>query len=440
MKLASSLGVFTIFLFLCYCIFFLFVPADAVEADRGIGLAASHIVIDPNNPKTIYVSSTFYGVYKSIDGGITWQLKNKGVGAPDFYALAIHPKNPRILFVGAAGGGIYKSEDGGEIWADANNGLTDTSVYDIVFDPEDPAVMYALTLREVFRSTDTGRHWKPVFNDDRWILDPNYHRRLFIITGKKTIFLVGTIKRGYRRAENENRWMPLVGGLEGVRVTTFAYHPVTKAVYAGAVFADGLYKSLDDGLTWTLIGGGLSGVWVNRIVTDPIHPQVIYLATRNKGMLKSEDGGASWKEINNGIPQTEIEIKALAADPKNPQVLYLGTYNSGIYASTDGGDHWVHRDVPTYPTWSELNASLVRKIQAKGQVPLPPSVFFKCQQCHAWTDPILNGPLKQTFWRTFPSHRDWKETIARMKVPAQLTPAEEAEILKYLNTYYGPEG
>lgn len=413
-----------------------FLSEGSAGPERGTGLAASHIVIDPNNPTVIYVSSTFYGVYKSIDGGITWQLKNKGVGAPDFYALAIHPKDPQILYVGAAGGGIYRSEDAGETWTEANNGLTDTSVYDIVFDPRDPRIIYALTLREVFKSTDGGKNWKQAFKEQRSIMDPTYHRRLLISQADKTIFLVGTSERGYYRKEGDGRWTPLGSKLKDVKVAAFAYNPVTKDIYAGAVFADGLYKSSDSGVTWSLNGQGLSQVWVNRIVFDPINPQNIYLATRNKGMLKSEDGGIHWKGINDGL--TEIDIKALAIHPTNSQVLYVGTYGRGIFTSTDGGAHWIHWPVPLYPTWNELNASLTRKVQAKGQATPPPPVFFKCQSCHAWTDPVLNGPTKQTFWRTFPSHRDWRETIERMKRPAQLTPAEEAELLKYLNTYYGP--
>jgi hypothetical protein len=59
--------------------------------------------------------------------------------------------------------------------------------------------------------------------------------------------------------------------------------------------------------------------------------------------------------------------------------------------------------------------------------------------CHGWTDPLLNGPTKQTFWRVFPSHRDWHDTMGRMRGPARLTPADETTILAYLNTYYGPD-
>lgn len=417
------------------------VPAAVArpEKGRGSGLAASHIVIDPKNPKILYLSSTFYGVYKSTDGGLTWRLTIKGVGASDFYALAIHPNNPKILFIGAAGGGIYRSEDGGETWTEANTGLTDTSVYDIVFSHQEPETLYALTLREVFTSTDGGLTWRPAFQKERGIPDETYHRRLLILPAPGpggSAFLIATGERGYRREEGEGRWIPLGGVLKDVKVTAFAYDQRTKTIYAGGVFAEGLYTSSDGGVTWSLVGGGLKQVRVNRIVLNPRNPHIIYLATKNKGILKSEDGKASWKAINQGL--TEIEIKALAIDPTNPQVLYLGTYGRGIFTSTDGGAQWVHRPVSPYPTWEELNALLTRKVQARLKPPLPPPVFIKCQGCHSWTDPILNGPTKQTFWRTFPSHRDWRETLERMRGLAQLTPDEEAAILEYLNTYYGP--
>ncbi len=409
-------------------------PVSGAGAERGTGLGASHIVLDPRNPDVVYVSSTLYGVYKSTDGGRTWRLTIQGVGAPDFYALAIHPRDSRVLFVGAAGGGIYRSDDGGEAWREASVGLSDTSVYDILFDPRDPAVIYALTLREVFRSTNGGLSWGPVFRDQRTITDSSYHRRLFLIPGEQDAFLIGTGERGYRRGEGEGQWAPLGSRLEGLKVTAFAYRPATRTLYAGAVFADGLYQSVDGGVTWTLVGGGLKNVWVHRIVLDPVNPQVIYLATKNKGMLKSEDGGASWHAINDGL--SEIDIKALAIHPVNPQILYAGTYGRGIFTSSDGGGHWINRPVPPFPTWGELNASLTRKVQAMRQPPPPPEAFRKCQTCHAWTDPILNGPTKQTFWRVFPSPRDWSETMDRMKTAAQLTAPEYETISQYLNTYY----
>lgn len=401
----------------------------------GTGLGASHAVIDPVDPETVYVASTLYGVFKSADGGAHWRLLNRGVGASDFYALAVHPQDPRIVLIGAAGGGIYRSTDGGEEFVDASQGLFDTSVYDLVFDTRDARIVYALTLREVFRSTDTGLTWAPLFQANASIVDSSFHRRLAVLPTTPTVLFIATGNAAFRRAEGEASWTTLGSALAGAKVTTFAYDQGTKTLYAGGAFAEGLYRSGDAGATWSLVGGGLKPAWVQRLALDPRNPRVVYAATKNRGMLKSEDGGATWREINEGL--SEKDIKALALHPEDSARLVIATYGRGIFTSEDGGLRWEHRPVPPYPSWEEVYASLTRKVQARGPASPPPAAFGKCQGCHGWTDPVLNGPTKQTFWRVFPSHRDWRPAIERMRAPAQLSGSDESEVLAYLNRYYG---
>ncbi|HEX9756744.1 MAG TPA: hypothetical protein VGB26_02960 [Nitrospiria bacterium] len=403
-------------------------------SERGTGLGASQIVFDPQNPKNIYVSSTFYGVYTSKDEGKTWEQKMRGMGASDYYTIAVYPKDPRILLIGAAGGGIYKSKDSADTWEPANNGLTDTSVYDIVFDPVDSSIVYALTLREIFVSQNLGNSWAPLFIENPRVMDPTFHRRLLIYPGKTRRFVVGTGEHGYQRMEGGKKWELFGDDLSGLRVTAFGSSASFKELYMGARRGEGLYLSRDGGKSWGLIGDGLKEVWVNRIAVDPFDPHIIYLATNNKGMLKSSDEGKTWKSINNGL--SEIGVKALGVHPEIKGFLIIATYNQGIFTSENQGKNWTHRKVPGFPTWDQLRGSLTRNPPSK-EVPPPPTSFSKCQTCHAWTDPILNGQKNQTFWRTFPSRRDWTATLERMKTTAQLSASEEIEILDYLNTYYG---
>ena len=411
--------------------------ASDPDTSRGTGLGASHVVIDATNPDSVYVPSTLYGVYRSHDGGVTWRLSTDGVGASDFYALAVHPTDSRVLFVGAAGGGLYRSDDSGATWTPTNRGLADTSVYDILFDRRDPRIMYVLTLREVYTSADGGASWRPVFREHAALADRSFHRRLVVVPGARPTFLVATGERGYRRAEGDDAWRPLIADAVSLKVTAFAFHEATGTLYAAAAFAEGLYRSADGGATWMTVGTGLSRAWSHRLIVDPGDARVLYLATKNAGVMKSADGGATWTGINAGL--TEQDVKGLAIHPRDSKRLYAATYGRGIFTSDDGGARWVHRPVPEFPTWEHLYASLARSVQARGRPPDPPDAFRKCQECHGWTDPLLNGPTKQTFWRVFPSHRDWHDTMGRMRGPARLTPADEAAILAYLNTYYGPE-
>lgn len=309
--------------------------SPAVGQGTGTGLGASHAVFDPLRPDTVYVTSTLYGVFKSADKGATWRLLNRGMGASDFYALAVSPQAPEVVLIGAAGGGIYRSTDGGEHFVDASQGLFDTSVYDLVFDPRDARVVYALTLRQVFRSADAGLTWSPLFRAEASIADPSFHRRLAVLPTTPAVFLIAAENAAFRRAEGDGRWAPLGSGLAGVKVTTFAYDQATKTLYAAGVFAEGVYRSADAGATWSLVGGGLKQAWVQRLALDPRTPGVMYAATKNRGVLKSEDGGVTWREINEGLG--ERDIKALAIHPQDTARLVAATYGRGIFASGVSG-------------------------------------------------------------------------------------------------------
>jgi hypothetical protein len=94
----------------------------------------------------VYATSKTAGVFKSTDRGNTWVPINNGItnltmgrSAP----VVLDPENPKVLYVGSeVGGGVYKSRDGGASWTPINFGL-DTSVYGLVMDPFRPKTLYA---------------------------------------------------------------------------------------------------------------------------------------------------------------------------------------------------------------------------------------------------------------------------------------------------------
>jgi photosystem II stability/assembly factor-like uncharacterized protein len=146
----------------------------------GGGFYVSALAIDPTNADVAYVAqqvATFSGpdtgrIFKSTDGGGQWRQVPIPVPAGAvIWSLAIDPVTPSIVYAGyvycnASGcnsGGVFKSGDSGETWIAAQNGLPDTIfINQLVVDPSAPARIYAATQQGVFRSTDAAASWAPI--------------------------------------------------------------------------------------------------------------------------------------------------------------------------------------------------------------------------------------------------------------------------------------
>jgi hypothetical protein len=96
---------------------------------------------------TLYVVSNGQGVYKTTDGGATWEPKNHGLTSLSIRArLLIDPTDPGTLYVGTtSGAGVFTSHDGGENWEPLSDGLPNQQIYDLSMDPQDSHTIYAAT-------------------------------------------------------------------------------------------------------------------------------------------------------------------------------------------------------------------------------------------------------------------------------------------------------
>lgn len=138
------------------------------------GVSAVGFAFDPNNPSTVYVA-TEQGMYKSINAGETWELKStieidgqiKTISA---WSIAISPTDG-TLYVGAYSSymgppaGIYRSRDGGETWEHLGNGAPTSTVGAIALAPSAPHIIYAGTCfgdQGTFRSMDRGESWQTI--------------------------------------------------------------------------------------------------------------------------------------------------------------------------------------------------------------------------------------------------------------------------------------
>ncbi|MGZ4866892.1 MAG: WD40/YVTN/BNR-like repeat-containing protein, partial [Candidatus Angelobacter sp.] len=284
-------------------------------------------------PNVYYFGGVGGGVWKTANGGITWEPIFDGQPISSIGALAVASSNPSVIYVGTGeadfrsnltyGNGVYKSTDGGGTWK--NIGLTASRhISRIAIDPHNPDIVFVAAMgsaygpsseRGVFRSTDGGSTWQKVlFKDENTgaidiTLDPDNPKTL---------------------------WAALV---HDQRPPWSAYPPVTTN---GAIF-----KSTDGGTEWNPVtGGGLpEGDWgrVGLAVARGTHGQRVYalIDTKEGGLFKSDDGGQTWLRTG-----TDPRIRGrlwyfgeVYVDPKNPDTVYLP--NVSIYRSTDAGKTFV---------------------------------------------------------------------------------------------------
>jgi photosystem II stability/assembly factor-like uncharacterized protein len=119
-----------------------------------LNISAWTVTIDPSSPLTVYATSMAQGVFRSADGGHTWQQINDGISnlrMGESAPVIIDPTNRQTLYVGNEGGGVFKSLDGGEHWFAVNSGLSDLTVLGLAMDQGNPAVLYACGPSGVFR-------------------------------------------------------------------------------------------------------------------------------------------------------------------------------------------------------------------------------------------------------------------------------------------------
>jgi photosystem II stability/assembly factor-like uncharacterized protein len=198
-----------------------------MDTQAGIG-CLSTIVIDPQNPSTVYAGSWYHGgVYKSTDGGMSWSAVNSGLpsGPSGVHvdALAVDPKNPGTLYA-ATDGGLFKSTDGGASWNDA--GLA-TESYALAIDPQNTSAVYAATPGGLFQSTDGGASWRNLFPSS-----PANVYSVAINPQNPSTLYAGTDNGVAQSTDGGGSWTPIPGGPGRIRL--LALDPQDpNTVYAG---------------------------------------------------------------------------------------------------------------------------------------------------------------------------------------------------------------
>ena len=291
----------------------------------------STFALDPIDTNIIYAGS-YYGVYKSIDGGTNW-TETTVYGYAFTNTIAINPVHHDTLFLGveliATGGyGIYRSVNRGNSWARV---YTQQSISTITIDPMVTNTIYAgSTSAGVLKSTDGGTTWVPM-NDGLSNLEIH---AIAVDPYNSNVVYVGTESGIYKSSNGGSSWVPLNTGLpSGIIVNTVAIYPVNSNIVFIGTKGDGLYKSTDGGGSWSLNGNGIPNSVINCLIFNPVHTNTLYASTPSSGMYRSRDIGISWNRISSDgvgyLPGGSKEVGEIRINPLRPEIIYaMFDYNS----------------------------------------------------------------------------------------------------------------
>lgn len=277
-------------------------------------IGVSGIAVDYSNSNTIYIAtgdkdagdSYCVGVYKSTDGGITWNPTGTMGGSNPSRAgdVVIHPTNNQILWC-ATSNGIYKTTNAGISWAQVQAG--DFSQGNIRLKPGNPSIVYASSDNSFFRSTDTGSTFTTVTvsataSTSRIIIDvtPANSSVVYALSINTSNSLNGIYK-----STNEGVSFSRVFGTPNVLESTQAWYDLALTVsptnadeiYTGCL---NVWKSTTGGSTFTKINN-----WSNPTGPSYTHADIHYLGFHGNKLFAGTDGGIYVSE-NNGANFTDL--------------------------------------------------------------------------------------------------------------------------------------
>jgi photosystem II stability/assembly factor-like uncharacterized protein len=316
------------------------------------GQQIGSIIVDPKDANRVFVAvcghpfgpSQERGVYRTLDGGETWQrvlYKNENVGA---IQVALDPSNSQVVYADlfevrhgpwengswqGSGSGLYKSSDGGNTWKPLTKGLP---AFDqglgrigIGIAPSNPNIIYATVdanpqVGGIYRSDDAGESWRKVSGDPR------------------------TWGRGSDFAEIKP-------------------HPKNpEIVFAGNIAS---YKSTDGGRTWTGFKGAPGGDDYHRLWINPDQPEIMLFAT-DQGATITVNGGQTWSSWYN---QPTAQFYHVSTDNRFPYWVYGGQQESGSMAVISRGDYGAI-------TWRDWRTVGVEEYGYVAADPLNPDITY----------------------------------------------------------------
>ena len=364
------------------------------------------VAIAPSDPNTVYVGSgeglqrpdlsTGDGMYKSTDGGKNW--RHLGLrDAQQIPAILVDPRNPNRLFVAVLGHpygpnserGVFRSSDGGETWQKVLYKDDRTGAVDLAFDPRNPQTVYAVLWQAqqapwengafsgansgLFKSTDGGTTWAPLTGGLPTFAQGGLGRIGIAIADTDPNRMYALVEArgdagGVYRSEDAGATWKRVNGEQRIygRGSDFAcvrVDPKHKDVIY--VANTSTYRSDDAGQSFTSIKGAPGGDDYHTIWINPLNPDIILLAS-DQGATITVNHGATWSSWYN---QPTAQFYHVITDNQTPYWVYGGQQESGSAAvNSRGNDGQI-----TFREWHPVGAEEYDYIAPD---PLHPNIIY----------------------------------------------------------------
>jgi photosystem II stability/assembly factor-like uncharacterized protein len=451
---------------------------------RDENTGGADVQIDPANPETVYASlwearegpwengswnGGNGGIFKSIDGGKTWNQLSKGL--PDGIVqanLAVAPSSPKSLFaaVGTAkGAGLYRSDDAGENWfvatTDSRPGLAigggDLPV--VRFDPKDANIVYSATV-VCWKSTDGGKTWKGL----RGAPGGDDYQNVWVNPNNTAIILLGSDQGAIITVNGGDTWSSWFNqstaqlyhvsadsafpyrlcsgqqesgsvcissrGHDG-EITFRDWHPVGAEEY-GYVAPDPLDPDIVYGGKLTRYDrrtGQAQNILpkpfrspefrmlrTQPVVFSPIDPHVLFFAANT--LWKTRDGGQTWDQISQDLTRKTFEIPATVgkyrsqptAQPTPRGVIYTVAPSpldlNRIWAGTDDG--LIHATTDGGKNWTDVTAPQISSWQ---KISLIDAGHFDANTAYAAVNTMRLDDMRPHIYRTHDGGKTWSEIV-----------------------------
>lgn len=287
-------------------------PSDHDQIWAGTGEEDSRNSISPGG-----------GIYKSMDGGLTWELK--GLEATEHIGrIQVHPTNPDIVYVAAVGAlwrsnperGLYRTQDGGDTWELVNFVSDRAGFVDVKIHPRNPDVLFATSWERergpyylqsggpgsaLWKSEDGGDSWEKVEGNGLPETELGKMNLAFAPSYPQVVYLM--VEAAAPEGSDENN-------------------------------LNGLYRSNDGGVSWERMNNYNSRpFYYSEVEVDPSNPDRVYFSS----IRFSDDGGRTMAAMAQAV---HVDFHAIWIDPNDPDRMVLGN-DGGIAITFDrGGNYW----------------------------------------------------------------------------------------------------
>ena len=352
-----------------------------------IGGRVRALVVHPDDTDIMWAGAISGGIWKTIDGGVTWQVQDDFMVSMAVTSLVINPANPDILYAGTGDGfgndkivsrWIFKTTDGGVTWTQLERGTDNTNaeyVHDLAISP-DGSTLLAATEDGIVRCLEaaTGNNcydntdWDLIYTKDTYqVTDIEFRTDAIetVVAGGENGLIIRSTDVKVGTPPNWTKVTLEPGEGVGMGRADVAYASDSSTVYVSAAVidydpsldGDHIYKSTDDGQNFTRqspVGRDYflddSGNLANVIWIDPEDPTKIVVGGGD--LYRSFDSGVNITQISDGVeaPASAFSGQHIAISGAEGQVIFAT--NGGVYRA-DSID-----DVVTTSGWTSLNNNL----------------------------------------------------------------------------------